>query len=53
MWSCGPILLPSLTDLNEKVEEDQEAEKIDYDELSIGDDDDDDDNDYICSVVFH
>ena len=29
VWSCAPILLPSLIDLSEKVEEDQEAREID------------------------
>ena len=51
VWSCGPILPPSLADLIEKaVEEEEEEEEeedemeedeIDYDELLLGDDDDD------------
>ena len=36
MWSCGPILPPSLIDLMKKVEE-EEDEEIDYDELLLGD----------------
>ena len=42
VWSCGPILPPSLIDLIKKVEEEEEDEEIDYDELLLGDDDDDD-----------
>ena len=38
MWSCGPILPPSLIDLVEKTveeveEEEEEDEEIDYDEV--------------------
>ena len=38
MWSCGPILPPSLIDLVEKTveeveEEEEEEEEIDYDEV--------------------
>ena len=42
VWSCGPILPPSLIDLIKKVEEEEEDEEIDYDELLLGDNDDDD-----------
>ena len=42
VWSCGPILPPSLIDLVKKVEEEEVDEEIDNDELLLGDDDDDD-----------
>ena len=43
VWSCGPILPPSLIDLIEKVEEeDKEENEIGCDELILDDDDYDD-----------
>ena len=30
VWSCGPILAPSLIDLNGKVDDSQKAGEIDY-----------------------
>jgi len=45
VWTHVASQFPaSLIDLMEKVEEDQEAEKIDRDELVMGDDDDNDDD---------
>lgn len=42
VWSCGPILPTSLTDLIETIEEEEtveeEAEEFDYDELMFSDD---------------
>ncbi|XP_063959228.1 uncharacterized protein LOC135154916 [Lytechinus pictus] len=43
IWSCGPILPPSLIDLlestiNEVEDDEEEEEEIDYDELLDGDD---------------
>lgn len=45
MWSCGPVLPPSLIDLIEKTteevdecEEEEEEQEIDYEEL-LNDDD--------------
>ena len=33
VWSCSPVLPPSLIDLLEEVEEEEEGQEVDYEEL--------------------